>query len=181
MNKSEMLKKTAHIEGMLRGLVEQVSTLSTDVNSSLQAARRLESSLMEKEKAAKEEEEKRKQSERLREYLEQDSRSGVYVSDASEQVGETVKEMSEPEKTSVPVAAEKTAEKPAVEPVAETVKPEPEKPQVTANAEPEKPEKKEETAPVEKSNAGEAAVADEGRSRNADQPKRSRRQTSRKY
>ena len=58
MNKSEMLKKTAHIEGMLRGLVEQVSTLSTDVNSSLQAARRLESSLMEKEKAAKEEEEK---------------------------------------------------------------------------------------------------------------------------
>ena len=86
-----MLKKTAHIEGMLRGLVEQVSTLSTDVNSSLQAARRLESSLMEKEKAAKEEEEKRKQSERLREYLEQDSRSGVYVSDASEQVGETVK------------------------------------------------------------------------------------------
>lgn len=172
MNKSEMLKKTAHIEGMLRGLVEQVSTLSTDVNSSLQAARRLESSLMEKEKAAKEEEEKRKQSERLREYLEQDSRSGVYVSDASEQVGETVKEMSEPEKTSAPVAAEKTAEKPAVEPVAETVKPEPEKPQVTANAEPGKPEKKEETAPVEKSNAGEAAVADEGRSRNADQPKR---------
>lgn len=86
MKKSEMIKKTEQIEEAAKAMLEKVNTLGSCVSSSMQAARRLESRLIEKEHVERTEEDKRKKEERLREYLEADTHSGVYVSDVEEQV-----------------------------------------------------------------------------------------------
>lgn len=86
MKKAEMIKKTEQIEEAAKAMLEKVNALGACVNSSMQAARRLESRLIEKEHAERLEEDKRKKEERLREYLEADTHSGVYVSDVEEQV-----------------------------------------------------------------------------------------------
>lgn len=86
MKKAEMIKKMEQIEESARAMLEKANALSSVVNSSMQAAKRLESRLIEKERAEKEEANKRRKEERLREYLEDESHSGVYVSDVEEQV-----------------------------------------------------------------------------------------------
>lgn len=86
MKKAEMIKKTEQIEEAAKAMLEKVNTLGSCVSSSMQAARRLESRLIEKEHVERVEEDKRKKEERLREYLEADTHSGVYVSDVEEQV-----------------------------------------------------------------------------------------------
>ncbi len=86
MKKAEMIKKTEQIEEAAKAMLEKVNALGSCVSSSMQAARRLESRLIEKEHAERMEEDKRKKEERLREYLEADTHSGVYVSDVEEQV-----------------------------------------------------------------------------------------------
>lgn len=86
MKKAEMIKKTEQIEEAAKAMLEKVNALGSCVSSSMQAARRLESRLIEKEHVERMEEDKRKKEERLREYLEADTQSGVYVSDVEEQV-----------------------------------------------------------------------------------------------
>ncbi len=86
MKKAEMIKKTEQIEKAAKAMLEKVNALGSCVSSSMQAARRLESRLIEKEHVERMEEDKRKKEERLREYLEADTHSGVYVSDVEEQV-----------------------------------------------------------------------------------------------
>lgn len=86
MNKSEMLKKAAKIENAAKQLAEQAGILSFNVNSSLQTAKKFESGLIEKEKAAKKAEDERIKKERRKEFFEQDEQSGIYVSDATEQI-----------------------------------------------------------------------------------------------
>ena len=84
MNKSEMIKKTETIENQAKELLAQVNALNTEAGAALQTARRLESRLLEKERAEKEEQREKEKAERLREFLESDQSSG-YVSDAAEQ------------------------------------------------------------------------------------------------
>lgn len=86
MKKAEMIKKTEQIEESAKAMLEKVNALGSCVSSSMQEARRLESRLIEKERVERAEEDKRKKEERLREYLEADTHSGVYVSDVEEQV-----------------------------------------------------------------------------------------------
>lgn len=147
MNKSEMIKKTETIENQAKELLAQVNALNTEAGAALQTARRLESRLLEKERAEKEEQREKEKAERLREFLESDQSSG-YVSDAAEQEKElapkaepvpeepekpenTEKTEAAPEKVITPVQEEKTIpEKEQDKPVqeAEPEQPKPEQP-----------------------------------------------------
>ena len=144
MNKSEMIKKTETIENQAKELLAQVNALNTEAGAALQTARRLESRLLEKERAEKEEQREKEKAERLREFLESDQSSG-YVSDAAEQEEElapkaepvpeepekpenTEKTEAAPEKVITPVQEEKTIpEKEQDKPVQEA---EPEQPRI---------------------------------------------------
>ena len=145
MNKSEMIKKTETIENQAKELLAQVNALNTEAGAALQTARRLESRLLEKERAEKEEQREKEKAERLREFLESDQSSG-YVSDAAEQEKElapkaepvpeepekpenTEKTEAAPEKVIIPVQEEKTIpekeqDKPVQEEEPEQPKPE---------------------------------------------------------
>ena len=142
MNKSEMIKKTETIENQAKELLAQVNALNTEAGAALQTARRLESRLLEKERAEKEEQREKEKAERLREFLESDQSSG-YVSDAAEQEKELApKAEAMPEEPEKPEKTEKIEAAPekVITPVQKEKNiPEKEQDKPVQEAEPEQP------------------------------------------
>ena len=68
-------------------MLDKTSVLKTDIGNSLQAAKRHESKLISKERAAEAERREKEKAERLIEYLNSDEQRGVYVSDRDSAAG----------------------------------------------------------------------------------------------
>ena len=81
MTKAELLNNAKRIQAAAQELLDKTSVLKTDIGNSLQAAKRHESKLISKERAAEAERREKEKAERLIEYLNSDEQRGVYVSD----------------------------------------------------------------------------------------------------
>lgn len=88
MVKAELIKNAKTIEKTCREMLERANALSVEADASLQEAKRLESRLINKERAEREEKMAREKAERLRMYLQSDVQHGVYVSDRESQENE---------------------------------------------------------------------------------------------
>ena len=87
MTKAELLNNAKRIQAAAQELLDKTSVLKTDIGNSLQAAKRHESKLISKERAAEAERREKEKAERLIEYLNSDEQRGVYVSDRDSAAG----------------------------------------------------------------------------------------------
>ena len=87
MTKAELLNNAKRIQAVAQELLDKTSVLKTDIGNSLQAAKRHESKLISKERAAEAERREKEKAERLIEYLNSDEQRGVYVSDRDSAAG----------------------------------------------------------------------------------------------
>ena len=87
MTKAELLNNAKRIQAAAQELLDKTSVLKTDIGNSLQAAKRHESKLIGKERAAAAERREKEKAERLIEYLNSDEQRGVYVSDRDSAAG----------------------------------------------------------------------------------------------
>lgn len=87
MTKAELLNNAKRIQAAAQELLDKTSVLKTDIGNSLQAAKRHESKLISKERAAEAERREKEKAERLIEYLNSDEQRGVYVSDRDSATG----------------------------------------------------------------------------------------------
>ena len=87
MTKAELLNNAKRIQAAVQELLDKTSVLKTDIGNSLQAAKRHESKLISKERAAEAERREKEKAERLIEYLNSDEQRGVYVSDRDSAAG----------------------------------------------------------------------------------------------
>ena len=87
MTKVELLNNAKRIQAAAQELLDKTSVLKTDIGNSLQAAKRHESKLISKERAAEAERREKEKAERLIEYLNSDEQRGVYVSDRDSAAG----------------------------------------------------------------------------------------------
>ena len=87
MTKAELLNNAKRIQAAAQELMDKTSVLKTDIGNSLQAAKRHESKLISKERAAEAERREKEKAERLIEYLNSDEQRGVYVSDRDSAAG----------------------------------------------------------------------------------------------
>ena len=163
MTKAELLNNAKRIQAAAQELLDKTSVLKTDIGNSLQAAKRHESKLISKERAAEAERREKEKAERLIEYLNSDEQRGVYVSDRDSAAGipadagtekapkaEAEKVQGEPRPENADRKPEKGAQKPEPpeqKPVQPAPKPEENKPEKAAEREQEqnvdKPEKAE--------------------------------------
>ena len=138
MTKAELLNNAKRIQAAAQELLDKTSVLKTDIGNSLQAAKRHESKLISKERAAEAERREKEKAERLIEYLNSDEQRGVYVSDRDSAAGnaadagtekapkaEAEKVQGEPR----PENADREPEKGAQKPVQPAPKPEENKPE----------------------------------------------------
>ena len=88
MTKAELLNNAKRIQAAAQELLDKTSVLKTDIGNSLQAAKRHESKLISKERAAEAERREKEKAERLIEYLNSDEQRGVYVSDRDSAAGD---------------------------------------------------------------------------------------------
>lgn len=72
MTKAELLNNAKRIQAAAQELLDKTSVLKTDIGNSLQAAKRHESKLISKERAAEAERREKEKAERLIEYLNSD-------------------------------------------------------------------------------------------------------------
>ena len=87
MTKAELLNNAKRIQAAAQELLDKTSVLKIDIGNSLQAAKRHESKLISKERAAEAERREKEKAERLIEYLNSDEQRGVYVSDRDSAAG----------------------------------------------------------------------------------------------
>ena len=87
MTKAELLNNAKRIQAAAQELLDKTSVLKTDIGNSLQAAKRHESKLISKERAAEAERREKEKAERLIECLNSDEQRGVYVSDRDSAAG----------------------------------------------------------------------------------------------
>ena len=156
MTKAELLNNAKRIQAAAQELLDKTSVLKTDIGNSLQAAKRHESKLISKERAAEAERREKEKAERLIEYLNSDEQRGVYVSDRDSAAGnaaagnaadagaekapkaETEKVQGEPRPENADRKPEKGAQKPEPpeqKPVQPAPKPEENKPEKAAERE----------------------------------------------
>ena len=144
MTKAELLNNAKRIQAAAQELLDKTSVLKTDIGNSLQAAKRHESKLISKERAAEAERREKEKAERLIEYLNSDEQRGVYVSDRDSAAGipadagtekapkaEAEKVQGEPR----PENADRKPEKGAQKPEPPEQKPEENKPEKAAERE----------------------------------------------
>ena len=144
MTKAELLNNAKRIQAAAQELLDKTSVLKTDIGNSLQAAKRHESKLISKERAAEVERREKEKAERLIEYLNSDEQRGVYVSDRDSAAGipadagtekapkaEAEKVQGEPR----PENADRKPEKGAQKPEPPEQKPEENKPEKAAERE----------------------------------------------
>ena len=148
MTKAELLNNAKRIQAAAQELLDKTSVLKTDIGNSLQAAKRHESKLISKERAAEAERREKEKAERLIEYLNSDEQRGVYVSDRDSAAGipadagtekapkaEAEKVQGEPRPENADRKPEKGAQKPEPpeqKPVQPAPKPEENKPEKAA-------------------------------------------------
>ena len=151
MTKAELLNNAKRIQAAAQELLDKTSVLKTDIGNSLQAAKRHESKLISKERAAEAERREKEKAERLIEYLNSDEQRGVYVSDRDSAAGipadagtekapkaEAEKVQGEPRPENADRKPEKGAQKPEPpeqKPVQPAPKPEENKPEKAAERE----------------------------------------------
>ena len=151
MTKAELLNNAKRIQAAAQELLDKTSVLKTDIGNSLQAAKRHESKLISKERAAEAERREKEKAERLIEYLNSDEQRGVYVSDRDSAAGnaadagtekapkaEAEKVQGEPRPENAERKPEKGAQKPEPpeqKPVQPAPKPEENKPEKAAERE----------------------------------------------
>ena len=151
MTKAELLNNAKRIQAAAQELLDKTSVLKTDIGNSLQAAKRHESKLISKERAAEAERREKEKAERLIEYLNSDEQRGVYVSDHDSAAGnaadagtekapkaEAEKVQGEPRPENADRKPEKGAQKPEPpeqKPVQPAPKPEENKPEKAAERE----------------------------------------------
>ena len=151
MTKAELLNNAKRIQAAAQELLDKTSVLKTDIGNSLQAAKRHESKLISKERAAEAERREKEKAERLIEYLNSDEQRGVYVSDRDSTAGnaadagtekapkaEAEKVRGEPRPENADRKPEKGAQKPEPpeqKPVQPAPKPEENKPEKAAERE----------------------------------------------
>ena len=151
MTKAELLNNAKRIQAAAQELLDKTSVLKTDIGNSLQAAKRHESKLISKERAAEAERREKEKAERLIEYLNSDEQRGVYVSDRDSAAGipadagtekapkaEAEKVQGEPRPENADRKPEKGAQKPEPpeqKPVQPAPKPQENKPEKAAERE----------------------------------------------
>ena len=149
MTKAELLNNAKRIQAAAQELLDKTSVLKTDIGNSLQAAKRHESKLISKERAAEAERREKEKAERLIEYLNSDEQRGVYVSDrdsaagipadaGTEKAPKAEKVQGEPRPENADRKPEKGAQKPEPpeqKPVQPAPKPEENKPEKAAERE----------------------------------------------
>ena len=149
MTKAELLNNAKRIQAAAQELLDKTSVLKTDIGNSLQAAKRHESKLISKERAAEAERREKEKAERLIEYLNSDEQRGVYVSDRDSAAGNAAdagtekapkaeKVQGEPRPENADRKPEKGAQKPEPpeqKPVQPAPKPEENKPEKAAERE----------------------------------------------
>ena len=174
MTKAELLNNAKRIQAAAQELLDKTSVLKTDIGNSLQAAKRHESKLISKERAAEAERREKEKAERLIEYLNSDEQRGVYVSDRDSAVGNAAAGIPAAEIPTVGNAADAGTEK-APKAEAEKVQGEPRpenadrKPEKGAQK-PEPPEQKPvQPAPKSEENKPEKA-AEREQEQNVDKP-----------
>ena len=174
MTKAELLNNAKRIQAAAQELLDKTSVLKTDIGNSLQAAKRHESKLISKERAAEAERREKEKAERLIEYLNSDEQRGVYVSDRDSAAGNAAAGIPTVGNAAAGIAADAGTEK---EPKAEAEKvqgePRPEnadrKPEKGAQK-PEPPEQKPvQPAPKPEENKPEK-VAEREQEQNVDKP-----------
>ena len=159
MTKAELLNNAKRIQAAAQELLDKTSVLKTDIGNSLQAAKRHESKLISKERAAEAERREKEKAERLIEYLNSDEQRGVYVSDRDSAAGI-------PADAGTEKAPKAEAEKVQGEPRPENVDRKPEK----GAQKPEPPEQKPvQPAPKPEENKSEKA-AEREQEQNVDKP-----------
>ena len=162
MTKAELLNNAKRIQAAAQELLDKTSVLKTDIGNSLQAAKRHESKLISKERAAEAERREKEKAERLIEYLNSDEQRGVYVSDRDSAAGNAAAEI--PADAGTEKATKAEAEKVQGEPRPENADRKPEK----GAQNPEPPEQKPvQPAPKPEENKPEKAAE---REQNVDKP-----------
>ena len=174
MTKAELLNNAKRIQAAAQELLDKTSVLKTDIGNSLQAAKRHESKLISKERAAEAERREKEKAERLIEYLNSDEQRGVYVSDRDSAAGNAAAGIPTVGNAAAGIAADAGTEK-APKAEAEKVQGEPRpenadrKPEKGAQK-PEPPEQKPvQPAPKPEENKPEKA-AEREREQNVDKP-----------
>ena len=164
MTKAELLNNAKRIQAAAQELLDKTSVLKTDIGNSLQAAKRHESKLISKERAAEAERREKEKAERLIEYLNSDEQRGVYVSDRDSAVGNAAAGI--PADAGTEKAPKAEAEKVQGEPRPENADRKPEK----GAQKPEPPEQKPvQPAPKPEENKPEKA-AEREQEQNVDKP-----------
>ena len=164
MTKAELLNNAKRIQAAAQELLDKTSVLKTDIGNSLQAAKRHESKLISKERAAEAERREKEKAERLIEYLNSDEQRGVYVSDRDSAAGNAAAGIAADAGTEKAPKAE--AEKVQGEPRPENADRKPEK----GAQKPEPPEQKPvQPAPKPEENKPEK-VAEREQEQNVDKP-----------
>ena len=164
MTKAELLNNAKRIQAAAQELLDKTSVLKTDIGNSLQAAKRHESKLISKERAAEAERREKEKAERLIEYLNSDEQRGVYVSDRDSAAGNAAAEI--PADAGTEKAPKAEAEKVQGEPRPENADRKPEK----GAQKPEPPEQKPvQPAPKPEENKPEKA-AEREQEQNVDKP-----------
>ena len=162
MTKAELLNNAKRIQAAAQELLDKTSVLKTDIGNSLQAAKRHESKLISKERAAEAERREKEKAERLIEYLNSDEQRGVYVSDRDSAAGNAAAGI--PADAGTEKATKAEAEKVQGEPRPENADRKPEK----GAQNPEPPEQKPvQPAPKPEENKPEKAAE---REQNVDKP-----------
>ena len=164
MTKAELLNNAKRIQAAAQELLDKTSVLKTDIGNSLQAAKRHESKLISKERAAEAERREKEKAERLIEYLNSDEQRGVYVSDRDSAAGNAASGI--PADAGTEKAPKAEAEKVQGEPRPENADRKPEK----GAQKPEPPEQKPvQPAPKPEENKPEKA-AEREQEQNVDKP-----------
>ena len=164
MTKAELLNNAKRIQAAAQELLDKTSVLKTDIGNSLQAAKRHESKLISKERAAEAERREKEKAERLIEYLNSDEQRGVYVSDRDSAAGNAAAGI--PADAGTEKAPKAEAEKVQGEPRPENADRKPEK----GAQKPEPPEQKPvQPAPKPEENKPEK-VAEREQEQNVDKP-----------
>lgn len=169
MTKAELLNNAKRIQAAAQELLDKTSVLKTDIGNSLQAAKRHESKLIGKERAAEAERREKEKAERLIEYLNSDEQRGVYVSDRDSAAGNAaagIPAAGNPADAGTEKAPKAEAEKVQGEPRPENADRKPEK----GAQKPEQPEQKPvQPAPKPEENKSEKA-AEREQEQNVDKP-----------
>ena len=164
MTKADLLNNAKRIQAAAQELLDKTSVLKTDIGNSLQAAKRHESKLISKERAAEAERREKEKAERLIEYLNSDEQRGVYVSDRDSAAGNAAAGI--PADAGTEKAPKAEAEKVQGEPRPENADRKPEK----GAQKPEPPEQKPvQPAPKPEENKPEKA-AEREQEQNVDKP-----------